>query len=78
MDKMHRQIRAELRGMAPRRAVEFVMSFDLPDEEAVCVIECDVRQKSYTQLAQQLFVSPELIKRRRRSAYHKIADAMRH
>ena len=78
MDKIHRQIRAELRGMAPRRAVELVMSFDLPDEEAVCIIECDVRQKSYAQLSRQLFVSPESIKRRRQSAYHKMADAMQH
>lgn len=51
--------------MAPNRAVEFVRSFDLPEEEAQSIILCDVRQKSYVQASDILHLSPESIKRKR-------------
>ena len=61
--------------MAPNRAVEFVRSFDLP-EEAQSIILCDVRQKSYVQASDILHLSPESIKRKRRKALDKIIDAL--
>lgn len=63
--------------MAPNRAVEFVRSFDLP-EEAQSLILCDVRQKSYVQASDILHLSPESIKRKRRKALDKIIDALTH
>lgn len=63
--------------MAPNRAVEFVRSFDLP-EEAQSLILCDVRQRSYVQASDILHLSPESIKRKRRKALDKIIDALTH
>lgn len=74
MDSRHREIRAQLSRMAPRRAIAYIEEFDLPLDEAVCVIECDVRRKSYTQVCDLLHLSPEAVKRARRRAYKKIAD----
>ena len=64
--------------MAPNRAVEFVRSFDLPEEEAQSIILCDVRQKSYVQASDILHLSQESIKRKRRKALDKIIDALTH
>lgn len=63
--------------MAPKRAVAYVLSFELPADEAACIIECDVRRKSYTQVCETLHLSPEAVNRCRRRAYKKIADGQR-
>lgn len=39
--------------MAPRRAVEYILSLELPPEEAACIIERDVRRKSCVQVAME-------------------------
>lgn len=78
MNSQHRAIRALLSSMSPRRAVDYVQSFQLrPDEEAA-LIECDVRGLSYIQAADKLNLSTDTIKRRRQSAYGKIADEINH
>lgn len=71
MDKQHRAIRAQLSSMAPKRAVAYVLSFELPADEAACIIECDVRRKSYAQVCEALHLSPEAVNRCRRRAYKK-------
>lgn len=64
--------------MSPRRAVDCIQSFQLrPDEEAA-LIECDVRGLSYVQAADKMNLSTDTIKRRRQSAYSKIADEINH
>lgn len=78
MNSQHRAIRALLSSMSPRRAVDYVQSFQLrPDEEAV-LIECDVRGLSYIQAGDKLHLSPDAIKDRKRRAYSKIADEINH
>lgn len=57
--------------MAPKRAVAYVLSFELPADEAACIIECDVRRKSYAQVCEALHLSPEAVNRCRRRAYKK-------
>jgi len=74
MDKQHRAIRAQLSSMAPKRAVAYVLSFKLPQDEAACIIECDVRRKSCVQVADMLHVSVDGLAKIRRRAYTKIAD----
>ena len=64
--------------MAPRRATEYIHSFQLPEEEELFLLECDVRGKSYIQAAQEHSTTPEAIKRRRQRAYTKIADELNH
>lgn len=78
MNSQHRAIRALLQSMAPKRAVSYIQAFELPPEEELFLIECDVRRKSYTQVAQEQNASPEVIKRRRQKAYMKISDAIAH
>ena len=51
MDSYHKQIRRRLQSMAPKRAIAYVMSAQLPPDEAVCVIECDIKRKSYCETA---------------------------
>lgn len=74
MDSQHKRIRAELSAMAPRRAVEYILSFELPPDEAACIIECDVRQKSCVQVAMEHNLSVDAVKKYRQRAYHKIAS----
>ncbi len=76
MNSQHRAIRALLQTMAPRRAVDYIRSFQLPEEEELFLIECDVRGKSYAEAAAEHSTTPEVIKRRRQRAYAKIADAI--
>ena len=37
MKQEHREIRAMLQGMAPKRAIALIQSFELPQEEAQCI-----------------------------------------
>ena len=60
--------------MAPKRAVAYILSFELPADEAACLIECDVRQKSCVQVADMLHVSVDGLSKLRRRAYRKIVD----
>lgn len=60
--------------MAPRRAIEYILSLELPPDEAACIIECDVRRKSCVQVANMLHVSIDGLAKMRRRAYAKIAD----
>lgn len=74
MNSRHKTIRALLSSMAPRRAIDYIQSFQLrPDEETV-LIECDVRGLSQIQVADKLHMSPDVVKLRRRTAYSKIVD----
>nr|DAL03705.1 MAG TPA: ECF sigma factor [Caudoviricetes sp.] len=77
MDSQHKAMRAQLSSMAPKRAIAYILSFELPDDEAYCLIECDVRRKSYAQVCETLHLSPEAVNRCRRRAYQKIADGQR-
>lgn len=76
MDSQHKAIRALLTTMAPNRAIGYIKSFNLPEEEEYCLIECDVKRKSYSQLVtdNDKPFSPEVIKKRKNSAYAHIAD----
>lgn len=78
MNAQHKAIRALLTTMAPRRAISYIQAFELPEEEERCLIECDVRRKSHVQVSDMLHLSPECVKKRRRSAYAKIADQLNH
>ncbi len=78
MNSQHRAIRALLTSMSPKRAIDYIQSFQLPPEEELFLIECDVRGLSYTQAAGEHHVTPEVIKRRRQRAYAKIADEISH
>lgn len=60
--------------MAPKRAVAYILSFELPVDEAACIIECDVRQKSCVQVAMERSLSVDAVKKYRRRAYCKIAS----
>lgn len=71
------EIRAMLQGMAPKRAIAWIQSFDLPQEEAQCIAECDVRRRSCVEQAFRMNVSVDVVKRRRRAAYSKMADGLR-
>ena len=74
MDSQHKQIRAELSAMAPKRAVAYVLSFELTRDEAACIIERDVRQKSGGQVAMERSLAVDAVKKYRRRAYRKMAS----
>lgn len=78
MDSRSQAVRALLSAMGPRRAEEYIRSFQLPEEEERFLLECDVRGKSYVQAARDNSTTPEVIKRRRCRAYSKIADEIEH
>lgn len=78
MNSERRAIRALLSTMAPKRAIGYIQSFELPYEEEACLIECDVRKKSYVQISELLHLSPEAVKNRRRRAFDKIVDQLNH
>lgn len=74
MNTNYRDIRAKLRSMAPQRAIDYIAALDLPEDEAFCIIACDVKQQSRQQVASRLFASVEYVKKRCRNGYQKIAD----
>lgn len=78
MNSQHRAIRSLLSSMSPRRAMEYIQAFELPAEEELFLVECDVRGLSYVQAADKHATTPEVIKRRRQRAYSKIADEINH
>lgn len=64
--------------MAPKRAIHYIKSFELPVDEQNSLIECDVHNLSCIQAAQALNMSPEQLKRARQRAFRKIADQIIH
>jgi DNA-directed RNA polymerase specialized sigma24 family protein len=74
MDSQHKAMRAQLSSMAPKRAIAYILSFELPEDEAACIIECDVRGKSCVQVAFERHISTDSVKKYRRRAYNKIAQ----
>lgn len=76
MNSQHRAIRALLQSMGPRRAETYVRAFDLREDEAMYIIECEVLQKSIQQIAAVHNVSQETVKRRRKSGFAKIANQL--
>lgn len=75
MNSHHRAIRAVLQTMAPKRAIEYIQAFELPELEEKILIECDVRKRSYASLCFDGY-SEKVIKDAKRRAYAKIADAL--
>jgi len=58
--------------------VEYIRSFELPENEEKSLILCDVKGMSRTQAAAELNVSEEVIKRNRAKAFSKILDQLNH
>ena len=77
MDTQHRELRAQPSAKAPRRAISYIRSFDLPPDEAASLIECDVRGRSCVQAAELLHLSVDGLAKLRRRAYRKIADGQK-
>lgn len=76
MNERHKAIRANLTSMAPKRAVEYIKAFELPEDEERYLIDCDVRGKSHVEVGMEYNVSPDWVKKKRQRAYLKIADAL--
>lgn len=76
MDTHHRAIRALLKSMSPRRVEAYIKAFCLREDEEAVLIQGDVRGLSYVEIGDNLHMTPEVVKRRRRAAYAKIADAI--
>jgi DNA-binding CsgD family transcriptional regulator len=58
--------------MSPKRATEYIKTFELSKGEEQCLIECLVRQKSCIEFAQEQHLSVETVKRIRKRAFTKI------
>lgn len=78
MNSQHLAIRSLISSMAPKRAIAYIKSFELPPEEELFLIEHDVRGKSYVQIAQEHNCSVDVINAKRNKAFSKIADAINH
>jgi len=74
MNSQSRTIRAVISSMGPRRAESYIRAFDLLEDEAEYIIEREVLKKSIQQIASAHNVSPETVKRRRKSGFQKIAE----
>ncbi|MCI7794361.1 hypothetical protein MR578_09090 [bacterium] len=74
MNTRHREIRALLSSMSPKRAEQAVRLVGLPPDEETAVLAVDVHGQSCLQAAERLHVSVDTVKRLRRSAYRKLQD----
>lgn len=74
MNTRHREIRALLSSMSPKRAEQAVRLVGLPPDEETAVLAVDVHGQSCLQAAERLHVSVDTVKRLRRSAYQKLQD----
>lgn len=77
MDSRCQAVRALLSTMGPRRAESYIRAFDLQDDEAQYIIEREARRRSIQEIADDHNVSPETVKRRRKSGFSKIAEQSR-
>ncbi len=64
--------------MAPTRAKEFIRSFELPEDEEMALIECDVKKRSYPQVFMEKYMTPGNLNQIRTRAFAHIADALEH
>ncbi len=76
MNTRHREIRALLSSMSPKRAEQAVRLVSLPPDEETAVLAVDVHGQSCIQTADRLHVSVDGLAKIRRRAYAKIADDM--
>lgn len=76
MNTRHREIRALLSSMSPKRAEQAVRLVGLPADEETAVLAVDVHGQSCIQTADRLHVSVDGLAKIRRRAYAKIADDM--
>ena len=76
MNTRHREIRALLSSMSPKRAEQAVRLVGLPADEEAAVLAVDVHGQSCIQTADRLHVSVDGLAKIRRRAYAKIADDM--
>ena len=74
MNTRHKEIRALLSSMSPKRAEQAVRLVGLPPDEETAVLAVDVHGQSCHQTAERLHVSVDTVKRLRRSAYRKLQD----
>lgn len=77
MDSRCQAVRALLSAIKPRRAESYIRAFDLQDDEAQYIIEREARRRSIQEIADDHNVSPETVKRRRKSGFSKIAEQSR-
>lgn len=78
MNTQHKAIRALLTSMAPTRAVSYIRAFELPEDEEICLVECDVKRLSAVQVAMRMGMTPDTVKKKRQRAFAHIADAINH
>lgn len=76
MNTQHREIRALLSSVSPKRAEQAVRLVGLPPDEETAVLAVDVHGQSCLQAAALLNVSLDGLAKIRRRAYAKIADDM--
>lgn len=76
MNTRHREIRALLSSMSPKRAEQAILLVGLTPDEETAVLAVDVHGQSCLQAAALLHVSVDGLAKIRRRAYTKIADDM--
>lgn len=76
MNTRHREIRALLSSMSPKRAEQAVRLVGLPADEETAVLAVDVHGQSCIQTADRLHVSVDGLAKIRRRAYAKLSDDM--
>lgn len=76
MNTRHREIRALLSSMSPKRAEQAVRLVGLPPDEETAVLAVDIYGQSCLQAAALLHVSVDGLAKIRRRAYAKLADDM--
>lgn len=77
MNTQHREIRALLSSMSPKRAEQAVRLVGLSADEETAVLAVDVHGQSCLQTAALLHVSVDGLAKIRRRAYAKLADEIR-
>lgn len=78
MNSQHKAIRALLTTMSPNRAIGYIKSFNLRKDEENFLIEIDVYGKSIVAASMDYNVCVDTVKKKRKSAYLKIADEINH
>lgn len=76
MDIKCAAVRHVLTHADPLTCIKIVKTFCLLHDEEECIILHDIKGQSVQQIADRLCISPETVKRRRRSGYLKIVDAL--
>lgn len=76
MDQKTKNIRMQLRAMAPVDAIAWIRRFQLPEDQERVLIDHECRNRSLQQIAEGMSLTADTVKTYRRKALRRIVNSL--